>query len=213
MHDAEKLFWTAPRNVLLDLGSAYFASWGESKFAASGQWMYNTFHQRGLKWDKYIAVEVEDLRATEAYNQLPADLVAVYTFMNVPLNVDRGNKMNVIDLLRAISSPNDHVVLKLDIDSANMEIPFAHALRDDKSLGSLVSELFFEHVSFPLRNDFYSVRRSLTFFYSFCFDTSQHVDIIEMRPHWGKNLTEDLHDSYELFNALRSNGIRAHSWP
>lgn len=93
--------------------------------------------------------------------------------------------MNAISLLKSIAKPEDFTVFKLDIDGAPIELPIAHALRDSKELASLVSELFFEH----------------------------HVLTKAMYGAWGTNLKEIMPDSYELFTALRKNGIRVRPGP
>ncbi|KAK4698392.1 hypothetical protein P7C70_g7885, partial [Phenoliferia sp. Uapishka_3] len=174
------------KNVYYDLGSSYFNVWTKAQAAGSGAWFYDTFTTRaGLHFDKFVCVELESLSPDEAYKQLPADLVGAYTLMNVGLDTEKGSKLNAIDLLTSITKPGDFLAFKLDIDSAPIELPIAHALRDDKELASRVSELMFEH----------------------------HVDIPAMRSSWGYYLKEDLMDSYKLFTALRENGIRAHSWP
>lgn len=85
--------------------------------------MYKTYVERGLKLGKYVAVELEALSPEEAYKQLPADLVGVYTLMNVGLTFGKGDKLNAIDLIRSLSKKEDFFILKLDIDSADLELP------------------------------------------------------------------------------------------
>lgn len=115
--------FTPPQTKFLDLGSSYFGSWGGDAASASGSWMYKTYVERGLKLGKYVAVELEALSPEEAYKQLPADLVGVYTLMNVGLTFGKGDKLNAIDLIRSLSKKEDFFILKLDIDSADLELP------------------------------------------------------------------------------------------
>ncbi|KAL8281129.1 hypothetical protein RQP46_006487 [Phenoliferia psychrophenolica] len=174
------------KNIYHDLGSSYFTNWMGAIGAGSGEWFYNTYTKgNNLHFDRFVCVELEKLSPDEAYGQLPADLVAAYTLINVGLDTKVGSKLNAIDLLKSITKPGDFVVYKVDIDSAPIELPILHALRDSKELASRVSELMTEH----------------------------HVDIKPMRSSWGFDLKESLKDSYDLFTALRANGIRAHSWP
>lgn len=180
-------FWShqTHHTTVLDLGSSYVSSWQGVSAFASGTWFYQTYHKRGLFFDKYVAVELEALKPEEAYSQLPEDLVGVYTLINVGLTFDGVDKLDAVELIRAIADKEHFFVLKLDIDSAGLELPLAHALRDDPSLAALVNELFFQH----------------------------HVDLQPLRNAWGYDLKEKIADSYDLFSKLRSNGIRAHSWP
>ncbi|KAI5479552.1 hypothetical protein MNV49_003289 [Pseudohyphozyma bogoriensis] len=192
-----------------DLGSAYFSNWHGDKSAASGKWIFDTYATRlGLKFRKFVCVELDRLDPDEAYRQLPGELFGAYTLMNTGLDMTAGSKKNAMTIMKQIAEPGDFLAFKLDIDHAPIEMPIAHALRDDKQLASLVSELFFMHQS--------------VLYFTFCrlspygglqLMTMNSVDIAPMRYPWGSNLPETLRDSYELFIALRENGIRAHSWP
>lgn len=177
-------WWRERKNIMLDLGSAYFEAWGHDSSAASGRWFYQNYHQRGLKFSRFIAVEVTKLDPAIAYQQLPADLVGAYTLINTPLSVHNDSNLDVDRLLYQISVPDDVVVLKLDIDSAQLELQLSQLLVKDDKLSSIVDELMFEH----------------------------HVDYDLLRPWWGKQ-PETLTDSYRLFTNLRKRGIRLHSWP
>ena len=187
-----------PQNIHLDLGSSYFGGWtalgqkGKVNPAASGKWFYDTYHARGQKFDRFIAVEVEILNDTIAYEQIPDDLVGIYTLMNVPLSM-RNDKLNTVEMIKRIVKPEDFFVFKLDIDSAPIEEPIVQSLlADDPENGgasALIDELMFEH----------------------------HVNFYPMNQPWGLSSANgdhgDLMTSYNLFRGLRRKGIRAHSWP
>lgn len=154
-----------PKRIFVDLGSSYFGKWGglsdfklgaDVSAAASGKYFYNTYHDRGQKFDTYVAVELAELNATEAYAQIPPDLVGVYNLINTGLTMEDGHKLNVIDLLERIVKPNDFLVFKLDIDTPELEMPIVQSLLDDDpaegGASSLVDELMFEHRRLPLVN-------------------------------------------------------------
>ncbi|KAI4191068.1 MAG: hypothetical protein L6R41_000383 [Letrouitia leprolyta] len=134
-----------PQNIFLDLGSSYFGEWLGDSAAASGRWFYNTYHARGPAFDRFIAVEAETLNDPTAFEQLPSDLVGVYTLMNVALSMNHGDKLNVIEMIKRLVKPEDFFVLKLDIDSAPIEEPIiASLLQDDthnEGASGLVDEL------------------------------------------------------------------------
>jgi len=173
-----------PRNVFLDLGSSHFGNWRGSSIFASGLWNYRTYHERGTRFSKFVAVEAKPLDPMKAYESIPDDLVGVYTLMNIYLSMDDG-KLDVTKLIRSLTK-NDFLVLKLDIDNAPIEAPLSAALCSDKELAGLVDEMYYE----------------------------DHISLEPMNKDWRmKHAPRDLLDSYQIFQTLRRNGIRAHSWP
>ncbi|KAG8170110.1 hypothetical protein KVR01_000855 [Diaporthe batatas] len=187
-----------PRNVFVDLGSSYFEGWaGPGGTAASGRWFYDTYHARGRPFDTYVAVEVEKLDPTLVQSQLPPDLVGIYNLINIPLTMDKGDKLNAVDLFKRISKPGDFFVLKLDIDSAPIEVPIIkNLLADNPENGGAsanIDELMVEHhVVYP-----------------------PMTGPEPWRP-WGDldpAVSGDLAYSYTFFRDLRKKGIRSHSWP
>ncbi|KAL9017854.1 MAG: hypothetical protein Q9185_004802 [Variospora sp. 1 TL-2023] len=134
-----------PQNIHLDLGSSYFKVWGSDRGAASGQWFYDTYHARGQPFSRFIAVEVETLNDTTAFQQIPDDLVGVYTLMNVGLTMEEGDKLNTVDMIKRVVKPEDFFVFKLDIDSAPIEEPIVKSLLEDNpdegGASALIDEL------------------------------------------------------------------------
>jgi len=187
--------FSTPENIYVDLGSSYFGGWHGAATAASagsGQWFYDKYHARGQKFNRFVAVEVEKLDDALAYEQVPADLVGIYTLMNIGLTMGE-DKLNAVEMIKRLVDPEDFFVLKLDIDSAPIEEPIVQSLlADDPENGgasALIDELMFEH----------------------------HVNFYPMNQPWGlaadSKKDGDLLTSYNLFRDLRRKGIRAHSWP
>ncbi|KAL3417479.1 hypothetical protein PVAG01_10489 [Phlyctema vagabunda] len=199
-NDQTSTSFTTPKNIHLDLGASYFGGWtmlnrgpqqkGRKKSAASGEYFYEMYHTRGQKFDRFIAVEVEVLNATTAYNQIPDDLVGIYTLMNTPLTMNE-DKLNTVEMIKRIVRPEDFFVFKLDIDNTPIEEPLVeNLLLDDPKNGgasALIDELMFEH----------------------------HVNFYPMNYAWHGKFKKhrDLLFSYNLFRNLRRKGIRSHSWP
>lgn len=92
---------------------------------------------------------------------------------------------NPFTLIKQIATPEDFVLVKLDIDTPSIEGELVKQLISDKTLAGLVDEFFFEH----------------------------HVDLPPMHPFWGHPLPNTLADSYDIFSKLRHQGIHAHTWP
>lgn len=145
-----------PQNVFMDLGSSYFGEWGGPGVAggggtnaASGRYFYDTYHARGQPWSTYVAVEVAQLDTSYAQTQLPPELVGIYNLINTPLTMDDGDKLNAVDIIKRISKPGDFFALKVDIDSAPIEMPLIQSLLDDDpangGASANIDELMFEH--------------------------------------------------------------------
>lgn len=85
------------------------------------------------------------LNDTTVFQQIPDDLVGVYTLMNVGLSMDAGDHLNTVDMIKRVVNPEDFFVFKLDIDSAPIEEPILKSfLEDDPDEGGasgLVDEL------------------------------------------------------------------------
>ena len=81
---------------------------------------------------------------------------------------------------------DDFIVLKLDIDSPDIELPLAKQILEDKDgiYGKLIDQFYFEN----------------------------HVKIAEMRDIWGNETQGTVKDTLDLFYGLREKGIPAHFW-
>ncbi|CAF1443895.1 unnamed protein product [Rotaria sordida] len=170
------------QNILIDLGSSYFGHWGGDASAAAGRWFYEHYKRFGIKFDRIIAYEHSPLDPKTAWDQLPDDVFSAYTLINVGCTTS--GKFNPWVMLKTLAKPQDHVVIKLDIDTPAIEVPLMNQLLSDSSINSLVDEVFFEH----------------------------HITVNEMVQYWGRPPGR-LKDSYILFTKLRQLGIRMHSWP
>ncbi|CAF3921676.1 unnamed protein product [Rotaria magnacalcarata] len=170
------------QNIFIDLGSSYFDGWSGAKDAASGRWFYEHYRRFGAKFDRILAYEFTALDPKTVWNQLPADVFPVYTLINIPCATT--GKFSPWVMLKEIAKTHDHVVIKLDIDTPEVEIPLISQLLNDSSIYSLVDEVFFEH----------------------------HVHVKEMNPYWTTRQGQ-LKDTYVLFTKLRELGVRMHSWP
>lgn len=94
--------------------------------------------------------------------------------------------MSVLSWLKHTVTPDDFVVLKLDIDHSPTELSIMHAIAADSRLLALVDELWFE--------------------YHFRFDHG--VEFGWKETHFNHTVDEAL----RLMHKLRSRGVRAHFW-
>lgn len=170
--------------ILFDLGAALFLEWPNSPNAGSTAWFVQQFHhKRGIKFTHIFAYEIELHAPQDVWDQVPEGLMASYHYINV--GVSSEGKYNPWAMLRVVASPEDYVVIKLDVDSPRIENALVDQLLADPQLLSLVDEMTYEH----------------------------HTMIPEMMPHWKTASPLTLANTYHMFLQLRSAGVRMHSWP
>ena len=66
------------------------------------------------------------------------------SFFNVGVSADPEARINPLRMLRSITRPSDLVVLKIDIDSPEIEERLLQQIVEDSSLSSRVDELYYE---------------------------------------------------------------------
>ena len=94
--------------------------------------------------------------------------------------------MNPLESLLKKFDEDDFVVLKLDIDTPEIELPLAKQLLEDKDgvYHKLIDQFYFEH----------------------------HVHMAEMLRFWQTSMNGTIQQSLELFHGLRRKGIPSHFW-
>jgi hypothetical protein len=170
--------------LLFDLGASLY---NKGPGGASTSWFVDEYRARGIRFDRIFAWEAKPHDDTEIFAPVPNSVADRMSYYNVPVDSRVGAKHNPWRTLRAVATPRDFVVVKIDIDNSTVEEPLAQQLLADAALAGLVDELYFEH----------------------------HVLHTPMwRYGWSVNTvtTHTLVDSYALFGQLREMGIRAHSW-
>lgn len=96
-----------------------------------------------------------------------------------------GSKLNPLNSIVSKFNEDDYILVKLDIDTAAVELPLAKQLLEDDSINKLVDHFYFEH----------------------------HVFLFELKPFWGRGMKGSIKDSFELMNGLRKKGVASHYWP
>ncbi len=178
------LYRPGSQTILFDIGSSYFNGVGNgTSLSTFGmRWFYEYFRLNSLQLDRIIAFEVTQYSPQTYWDQIPDDIIGKLTFINV--GVDITGKYSPWNILKSIAKTADYIIIKLDIDRKSLENNLVNQVLDDKSISSLIDEMFFE----------------------------MHVTVNEMLPYWSVQSGE-LKDSYILFTKLRQLGIRMHSWP
>ena len=174
------------RAFLFDLGASLYRS---GLGGSSQEFFVESYAARGIHFDRILAWEPKPYPDKKIIDAMPNHVYDVTSFFNVGVNADPEARINPLRTLRAITRPSDLVVLKIDIDSPEIEERLLQQIVEDSSLSSRVDELYYkDHV---------------------------HMHPFMHGGPWqgGKNRTKrTLIDSYALFGQLRRLGIRAHSW-
>jgi hypothetical protein len=175
------------QNILIDIGASTFASWQNDPAAVGAMWFVDRYRRVGWTFDWIVSYEIEKLDPDVLYRSVPADVLPHYVYFNQGVEKDPGGKWNPWRILKGSSvTPDDYVVVKLDIDAPDIEHDLVAQVMADPALQKLIDEMFYEH----------------------------HVNTKPMWPWWGtQNAKAILADSYRNFTRLRAVGIRMHSWP
>ena len=179
------LYQSNSRKILIDIGSSLFNGMDHpTQFSTTigARWFYEYFRLNSLSFDRILAFEVNQYSPKVYWRQIPDDIIGLTTFINT--GVETVGKFNPWNILKSIAKINDYVIIKLDIDNSMLETELIKQILNDKSISSLIDELFFE----------------------------MHITVNEMKPYWGTPPGQ-LKDSYKIFIQLRQLGIRMHSWP
>jgi len=201
------------RDVLafyFDLGaSTYRAGAG----GASMSWFVEEYAQRGIVFDRILAWEAHPQNTSTLFADFDAFPLERLSYFNTLADPTEHSKMNPLTMLRDLATPDDFVVLKIDIDHNPAENAFVREIIQDASLSDRIDELYWEnHVKRnPMESQGWQHTPGL-------FDVDEDppsfaatasLDLEHRRPVRSAN---DITHSYELFHALRERGIRAHSW-
>jgi hypothetical protein len=177
----------ARQNVLVDMGASTFGSWSGDTSAVGAAWMVNRYGRHGMAFDWIVSYEYEKHDPDDIYRTVPPALLPHYIYYNQGVESAPDGKWNPWRILRGMgTTPDDYVVVKLDIDTPDIENPLVDQLMKDPGLQALVDEMFYEH----------------------------HVNTKAMWPYWRtQGAPTILADTYKNFAFLRSKGVRMHSWP
>lgn len=139
------------RMILIDCGAGIYSTGGVRGEPGSGdggsiRWITEAFAAVGAPFDRVLAWEARSLRPSAVWRDVPAELVPRLSYYNVPISADPDGRHNPWRVLRAIATPADYVVVKLDVDNSPLELALVHQLLAPGSpVAPLVDEVFWEH--------------------------------------------------------------------
>jgi hypothetical protein len=172
------------KTVLIDLGASLQFMGGESQETIQ---LINQYEKFGINFDHIYAFEMTPTDPVKLYKDLlPERFMASYHWINVGVSHEEGHKLNPWHSILKKFSPDDFIVVKLDIDTSWIEVPLAKQLMEDVDgvYADLIDQFYFEH----------------------------HVHLGDV-PEWGETMNGSIKDSFDLFRGLREKDIPAHFWP
>jgi hypothetical protein len=174
---------TAQR-LMFDLGAR---TWPEGYGISQQVFLYQNYLARGITFDRHLLWEAKQATGQQIFDKVPRHLMSRYQFFNMPVNTNFSDPGHPFNVLKQLASPEDYIVMKIDIDTPEIESVLFNKIAEDDTLCDVIDELFYEpHVNFAL-----------------------------MTPHWSGKWDRKLTmaDMYTLFAKLRNKGIRMHGWP
>lgn len=170
-----------PRLIIVDMGSTTYL---HSKSGPSQQYFVDTYKNAGFtKLERLLAWEAIRYKPN-VFDQVPKEVLPHYQFFNHPCSGVKDDRMNPLRWVKEIAKPDDFVVVKLDVDVKDVEIPIVEQILEDEELIGLIDEFFWEH----------------------------HSTIEELAWAWKDAAMGSMAEGYSYFRKLREKGIRSHCW-
>ena len=170
------------RTVLIDMGASL--SFHGNNQMAPPIYLINMYRKFGFPFDHIYAYEITPTEPAQVFEALPDELRAAYHWINVGVDPTPGHKNNPLTLLQQNFKEDDFVVVKLDIDTPEVELALVRQILDTPEIASLIDQFYFEH----------------------------HVHMQEIAFAWGRQVSGSVNDTLVLFHRLRELGIAAHFW-
>ena len=119
------------------------------------------------------------------WSRVPDDYVGRLHFYNTGFDTNTSHAAHPMNMIRAIYKPGDVVIIKLDIDNAELELSVMKEIEDNPDLLRMITEMYFE----------------------------AHYDHSDMAGDFGLSNGMTLTDVTARFKALRRAGLILHYWP
>ena len=172
------------RNIFIDMGASLNYHQSEDINNNPPFYLMEMFRKFGFPFDHIYAFEVTPIEPEDVYDQLPQEYIHAYHWINLPVSTDPESKQNPLQLILKDYNENDMIVVKLDIDTPDVEVSMVQQVLDDERYDSLIDHFYFEH----------------------------HVHLNEMARTW-VDMKDSVTNSLQLFQRLREKGIASHYWP
>jgi hypothetical protein len=149
--------------------------------------LIHLFAKFGFPFDHIYAYEKNKTDPDIVFGErLPIELMPAYHWINVAIVSEPGHRLNPFTTLLQKYTEDDIVIVKLDIDTPDIEVALAEQILDsgDPRLAKIIDHFYLEH----------------------------HVYMEELSSNWGGTMQGSIQDSLHLFHRLRQAGVAAHFW-
>jgi hypothetical protein len=144
-HHICRTFTPYTRTVFIDMGASLLFHVGTNPIVA----ITTMYEQFGIQFDHIYAYErtpYDSNQMNYLFNiKLPDRWKAAYHWINTGVDPKVDAKLNPFTLIKQHFSPDDFVVVKLDIDTPLVELSLAQQLLKDTELHALVDQFYFEY--------------------------------------------------------------------
>ena len=173
------------RLVLFDIGASLSFHRPDGDQKSPALYLDHLYRSMGFPFDHIYGFEVTPQDPVDVYERyLPREWLSAYHWINVGVSADPDSNMNPWNWILDSFTADDIVIVKLDIDTAAVEIPLVLQLLEHPSLHERIAHLYFEH----------------------------HVALEDIAPWWKRSAVGTVMESMHLFASLRRKGIAAHFW-
>jgi hypothetical protein len=168
---------------LFDAGSGLYPSGAHGRGLP---WFVLQYAQSGMPFDRILAFEAHVYHPAVLWKVVPDDIKPIISYYNVAVDPTPNGDHNILNFIRTICQPADHVVLKLDHGNFAQELALARQIIAAPDLQALVDEVYWEHRH------------------------HQEVSHPDGKGQLSVPSTHTMNGTYGVFTALRQVGIRAH---
>ena len=172
------------RAILMDAGASTYKQGVVAGEWPGTRWLVERYRDLGVNFTDIFAWEVTQHPGSEFFDGMSPELIAATRFYNFPVTAEPG-PANPISVLKAVASPGDFVVFKLDIDHPNTETPLVAAMLEDDDALALIDDFYYE----------------------------LHFGLKEMEGFWGGGMPGDLVSATSVFRRFREKGVACQFWP
>ena len=172
------------RRVLIDMGASL--EFHNNRRKVPIVQLLELYEKFGFYFDHIYGFEITPTDANKVYGEmLPEKYFPSYHWINTGVSEKQESKLNPLHSILKYFNHDDLVVVKLDIDTPEIEVPLAYQILNDESLHGIIDHFYFEH----------------------------HVSLLELRANWhAGSRKETLQDTFTLMNGIRRKGVAAHFW-
>lgn len=172
----------ASKTAFVDLGASL--SFHANVYEVPILDLIGEFRKFGFRFDHIYGYEITPTNPAHVVEALPDHIFGAYHWINVGVSDGPLAKTNPWNMIMQNFREEDFVVVKLDIDTPDLEQSLVNQLRTNPNISKLVDVFYFEH----------------------------HVLLKELAPYWKTKMKTTVKDSMDLFVQLRELGIASHSW-